>query len=54
MAVLMLNSVPDDLKAKFKKACASDGRSMAKVANELFERFVEEQEERENYAKMEH
>ena len=45
MAVMMLNNIPDVLKEQFKKACAEQNKSMAKVANELFERFVWEHEQ---------
>jgi len=57
MAVMMLNNIPDVLKEQFKKACAEQNKSMAKVANELFERFVWEHEQNKsvkNYAKMDY
>ena len=57
MAVMMLNNIPDVLKEQFKKACAEQNKSMAKVANELFERFVWKHEQNKsvkNYAKMDY
>jgi len=52
MAVMMFSNVPDALKVEFKNACISANRSMSKVANELFTRFVKEQESRQEVADL--
>ena len=52
MAVLLLSNVPDELKVEFKNACLAADRSMSKVANELFTRFVKEQESRQEVADL--
>ena len=46
MAVIQIESVPDDLHRAFKSACAAEGSNMKEKLLELMREYVEQQEKK--------